>query len=355
MSSLSTVSMSTVADEVVIYGAGNTGKSICCNLELLGIKVLAFIDKNKRGIPTFCDHPLYELGKVDDRLLKKQVLIAIHNREVDIEELVVLLRRSGFQNIVTMIDYINFNPSDETFRYFLSPADAILSKESQINEFKELLCDQKSKDLYEGLLMFRLGHGYQYCPKPEHANQYAPSDISRWANPMSLIDCGAYTGDSIRTFKKNNYDISSLVAFEPDPVSYQKLITSCQSLNALLLPCGVGRTADVLRFNSGGSEGSRVSNSGDVVIQICSIDEILWGWAPTLIKMDIEGAEYDAIQGAKNIIRKHRPGLAISIYHTPQDLWRLGLAINEIAEGYQFYIRCHGYSSFDTVLYGLPS
>jgi len=73
-----------------------------------------------------------------------------------------------------------------------------------------------------------------------------------------------------------------------------------------------------------------------------------------MIKMDIEGAELEAIKGARNTISNSRPGLAISAYHTPDDLWRLGLEINDIVEDYDFFLRCHAYSSFDTVLYALP-
>jgi FkbM family methyltransferase len=69
--------------------------------------------------------------------------------------------------------------------------------------------------------------------------------------------------------------------------------------------------------------------------------------------MDIEGGEREAILGARYTIRRFRPGLAISAYHLPADLWQLGLLISEIDENYQFYLRSHGYSSFDTVLYAV--
>lgn len=343
-----------LADQILIYGAGNTGKSVCAHLAKLGVNVVAFVDQNKRGRSDFCERPLFSLDDIEPSLRSKQIVIAIHNREVDLVGVMDTLRSKGFSDLLTMVDYANANPSDKTFRYFLSPAQDILAQEDQIRKFEKLLSDEKSKSLYQQLLLFRLGHGYDCCPMPEVEAQYVPSDLKRWVNPMRLIDCGAYDGDSIEIYQKAEYKVDELVAFEPDLNNYTKLVANCQEISAICLPCGVGATAGVLRFDAGGGEGSRVSDSGETVIQICSIDETLGHWAPTLIKMDIESAEFDAINGAKNTITKYRPGLAISAYHTPDDLWRLGLLINELAPDYDFHLRCHAYSSFDTVLYAFP-
>ena len=90
------------------------------------------------------------------------------------------------------------------------------------------------------------------------------------------------------------------------------------------------------------------------MIQCVSIDEALPSYRPTLIKMDIEGAEPDALQGAAKTIATTRPALAISIYHDPAHLWQLPLLIHSWQLDYRFHLRMHGESSFDTVLYALP-
>ena len=81
---------------------------------------------------------------------------------------------------------------------------------------------------------------------------------------------------------------------------------------------------------------------------------ITGGTAPNFIKMDIEGGEREAILGARATIKKYKPGLAVSAYHLPTDLWGLGLLIAEIDSNYQFFVRSHAYSSFETVLYAVP-
>ena len=62
----------------------------------------------------------------------------------------------------------------------------------------------------------------------------------------------------------------------------------------------------------------------------------------TFIKMDIEGSEYKALQGAQNHIKNETPKLAISIYHGYDDLWRLPLFIEKINPNYDFYLRHYG-------------
>lgn len=340
--------------QVLIYGAGNTGRTISAELDKLGIEVLAFIDRNKNERIDYCGFRLLALDEIDPSLLSKQVIISIHNRGVNLVEIIQTLKDFGFTNLVTMVDYANANPLDTTFRYFLSTCDYILAQEDKIQKFRSLLSDDKSKNLYQQLLHFRLGHGYAHCPLPEMVNQYVPLDIRNWQNPMRLIDCGAFDGDSIDAFKDAGYEISSTVAFEPDVNNYSKLIAHCRKDKVICLPCGVGKTAGVQFFDALSGENSRVSASGENLIQICSIDETLGQWFPTMIKMDIEGAELEAIKGARITISNSRPGLAISAHHTPDDLWLLGLEINDIVEDYDFFLRCHAYSSFDTVLYALP-
>jgi hypothetical protein len=69
--------------------------------------------------------------------------------------------------------------------------------------------------------------------------------------------------------------------------------------------------------------------------------------------MDIEGAELEALMGAKNLIARNRPHLAIGVYHCLDHLWRIPFMIHEWHLGYRFYMRQHN-PLFDTVLYAIP-
>jgi hypothetical protein len=88
-----------------------------------------------------------------------------------------------------------------------------------------------------------------------------------------------------------------------------------------------------------------------------ALDDVLAGWRPTLIKMDIEGSELAALYGARHLIAESRPSLAISVYHKPDHLWRIPLLLASWPElgGYRYYLRSHGFNGFDAVLYASPS
>jgi hypothetical protein len=118
------------------------------------------------------------------------------------------------------------------------------------------------------------------------------------------------------------------------------------------IPCAVYSHVAVEPFTfSDTSFGSRILASGESWIQAVAIDQVLPGFDPTCIIMDIEGAEPEALQGAEKTIRASRPDLAICVYHAPHHLWEIPLYLNGLGLGYRFYLR--NYTSFtgETVLY----
>ena len=71
------------------------------------------------------------------------------------------------------------------------------------------------------------------------------------------------------------------------------------------------------------------------------------------IKLDIEGSEMCALEGARQIIERDHPKLAVCLYHKLEDLWTIPLWIKERFREYKFYIRHHSLMSEETVLYAI--
>ena len=86
-------------------------------------------------------------------------------------------------------------------------------------------------------------------------------------------------------------------------------------------------------------------------MNVIALDELLAGERATFIKMNIEGAEIDALYGAQNTIRRWLPKLAISVYHRPTDLWRIPQLVRELSDKYDLFLRQHDGGVIETVLY----
>ncbi|HEX4565633.1 MAG TPA: FkbM family methyltransferase, partial [Vicinamibacterales bacterium] len=126
---------------------------------------------------------------------------------------------------------------------------------------------------------------------------------------------------------------------------------------ALAWPCAVGDRTEPISFSHGLGEASRVTARGGGSTIAVALDDVMAGWRPTLIKMDIEGSEIEALLGARASIAANRPSLAICVYHRPDHLWRVPLLLSSWREldGYRYYLRAHAFDGFDTVLYANPS
>ena len=170
---------------------------------------------------------------------------------------------------------------------------------------------------------------------------------------LRYIDCGAYTGDTISSLSRHGLSFDAIAAFEPNPALYPQLCEAASQYNACLFPCGVWSEMTQLRF-SPDDAASYFDDTGSVMVQTVTLDQALLNFAPNLIKMDIEGAESAALQGARQLIATYRPHLAISAYHKPRDLWELLLQVQHLDLGYQFRLRTHAHNGFDTVLYATP-
>ena len=81
------------------------------------------------------------------------------------------------------------------------------------------------------------------------------------------------------------------------------------------------------------------------------MDNLLGNVPGTFIKMDLEGAEYQALLGGRGYLMKYHPNLAISLYHKAEDIWTIPKLLLELYPKYTFYIRHYSVLASETVLY----
>ncbi|MCL1985405.1 MAG: FkbM family methyltransferase, partial [Betaproteobacteria bacterium] len=170
------------------------------------------------------------------------------------------------------------------------------------------------------------------------------------------IDCGAYDGDTLLAAQAQGYGIENALCLEPDPKNFRKLVNTVQKagISAICLPCAVGREASMLRFAAQGLDSSHLDPQGEVQVQAIGLDEsfpLLSSLAPNLIKMDIEGAELEALEGASRLIQTYKPNMAIAVYHHFSHLWEIPLLLYKWLPDHRFYLQVHAYNSFEAVIY----
>jgi FkbM family methyltransferase len=349
---------------IFIHGTGSMARDIQSVLVNHGLPVFGFIDHLDPATSPVDGVPVYKPETARAAVAEPRtavVVLGIHNRLANLTAIIQLLKACGFERVIYPVELYDTFEADLGSRYWLTRRDFYPSHESALEETLTLWADETSRTIFRSILEFRLKGDPGLLPSPDLTNQYHPLDLPAWVAPLRLVDCGSFDGDTIADLIKNKFQIEALAAFEPDQVNFTKLsrfvYSQLENLpDAQLWPCGVYSSNVQLTFDAEKGEASSITNTGDAVIQCVALDDALPTFAPTLIKMVIEGAEYEALRGAQRLIANHLPGLAISVYHHPEHLWQIPLWVNQSFPGkYQLYLRSHAYNDFDLVLYAIPT
>jgi FkbM family methyltransferase len=217
--------------------------------------------------------------------------------------------------------------------------------------------DALSKDLFRRLVNFRLTQDLWFLEglRDAQAQQYFESFLDLREVGETFLDVGAFDGYTSLEFARRFPGYERILAFEPEPSNAQ----SCRSAlsahtNTVVLPFGLSDIADSLHMTAAGS-GSVISEEGDTVIRVEKLDELLpLDVKPTFIKFDIEGGELQALRGARMTIGKHRPKLAISVYHRTSDFWQIPEEVLSVFPHYRIYMRHYTESIYETVMFFVP-
>ena len=218
------------------------------------------------------------------------------------------------------------------------------------------LYDEKiSKENIKNRLAFYKTGDISYIDKiPVNYHQYFQDDYYSISEKEVFVDCGAFDGDSINDFwdfTKGKY--KKIIGLEPDTISFDKLRDATKDYHDVqLICCATGKENTKVCFSSQGVLGSTFSDDGNGdLTDVKKLDDILKDEKPTLIKMDIEGAELDTLIGAENTIRKFKPKLAVCIYHKIEDIITIPKYLHSLVPEYKYRVRQHSSSMLETVLY----
>ena len=167
-------------------------------------------------------------------------------------------------------------------------------------------------------------------------------NIVEYTNWKDLIDCWSFIWDSALMLN-DALKLDKIYCCEPDSQNYKTLCSVIQinkKSNVIPLKIWVWINDEILRFNSWNFWASEVDANWESEIIVKKIDTLVEQEKikPWLIKRDIEWLEYDSIIWAEKTIKKFRPDLLISIYHTPKDFFEIKPLLESWNLWYKFKI-----------------
>lgn len=336
---------------VLVYGSANHAELVQEYLAGWGVSVEAFV----------VDDAFYE----KDFFINGLKVTTINNYVNALENYNVVI---GFCDIEKS-KFIVSNPCLLKTNFFLlwEPLETYKWSEEYLKDnWSELLkvynnlADDLSRKTLSSLIEAKLNFCGKDLLKIADKNQYF-NELTFCIDSSKeiFVDCGAFNGDTVSKYVEfTNNDYKKIYAFEPNQNNIIALKKRTELVeNIEIIEKGTWNEETVLEFSENGSASQIVEDEGSVKVEVTTIDNIVGDDKVTFIKMDVEGSELESLEGAKQTIAKNIPKLAICCYHKRDDIVNLYNYINQFENDeyrYNFYLRHHSNSVYETVLYAIP-
>ncbi len=226
------------------------------------------------------------------------------------------------------------------------------------DKYKQLYCllyDDISKKVFKKIINFKITFDFEfmYGFVNNHTEQYFDKKLIPDIQNITFVDGGGYIGDTAKQVILNFPDFKKIYLIEPNKQNIniaKKRLAHMQ--NIVFLNIGLSNSKATLNFNEQKSFSS-IYGAGTTSVCVDTLDNIIREKVD-FIKLDIEGAEQDAIDGAKRIIKTYNPIIACCIYHRAEDWHKVPQKILAINNNYEIYIRHYMEGIFETVMYFIP-
>ncbi|MGB9233643.1 MAG: FkbM family methyltransferase [Terriglobales bacterium] len=350
-------------NRLVLFGAGNLGRKVLQCVRSIGVEPLAFADSNQSKWGTQVDGVPVLSPKDAGATYGASALflVAIWSLGHFYPESRAQLERMGCTRVESTAS-LRWKFADRFLPdYCQDLPHKLYEQKAEVRKAAPLWADDFSRREYLNQVRWRALGDQNALGPPVNEKQYFPDSLYRIDDREVFVDCGSYIGDTAEELIRRNPGFSRIIAIEADPQNFERLTKWVGTLDAPIaskiraLNVAVGAKRGNLRFQAGGGDGARLATDGNVVVECIPIDDLVSEAAPTFIKMDIEGAELDALEGARHSIQTHRPILSICVYHKQDDLWCIPLFISKLADDYRLFLRPHYGDGWDLVCYAVPA
>ena len=334
---------------VFIYGMGDGADKILKVFEEYSIAAAGFFasDEFVRG-HSFRGHLVHRLRDIEETVK---------------EFIVVLAFGAGYDSLYSRIEDIAARhtliaPDVPVVGGGLFTLGYALENRAGLERVYELLADDMSKKTFENIINFKISGKIHYLTECT-ADEDEIMSLLQLSDDEYYVDLGAYNGDTVADFiKRTGGKYSHIYAAEPDKRNFRKLERNITAENVTLINVAVWDNDGTLEFSGkGGRNPSAADFSTDRLkaaskeIPALRCDSMTD--RATYIKMDVEGAEREAVEGARKFIEQGCK-LNISLYHRTEDIFELPLLIHDLCPKLKLYIRHKKYiPAWETLLIGI--
>lgn len=321
----------TYGKPVVIYGMGNGADKVIDEFNRLDIPILGVTasDDFVRG-QVFRGFTVKKLSEFDGDFI---IAVAFATCIPEVMNHIYSLC-DRYRVIVPCVPVFG----DEIFN-----RDFIEKNADRINAAYSLF-EEDSKPIFAGCVNFMFGGELEILKEISTEKEEVFNNILKLNSDESYLDLGAYRGDTVEEFLHYcGGEYERIIALEPDRRTFKKLCAYLENVpDSTAYQKAIYSECKTLFFSSKAGRQSTISQKGEE-IETTTVDGLCKDNNITYIKMDVEGAETEALEGAEATLKNKKPKLNIALYHRSSDLFELPLKIAEINPSYKFHLRRHPY------------
>lgn len=347
---------------IIVFGAGRSGEWVVRLLRHYGIEPRCY-----------CDNSPYKWGQIKNDL----EIMSFDNGITRYSDAGICIGSMWAEEIMQQIaDYDDGLLSRtwdlltamlwETFNadYLSHEYEFIRDNYCEFERIHNMLADEESQRTLEGILNYRLTRDKKYLRKirSREVIYFDKTIVKSILDDREIIDGGAFDGDTVDALIQNtNWKNCKIHCYEVDEKNCKRIENKIRrrkrgEYTVILHKSALWSESGKILHLTGTELSSKVNEKNDIDVSMVlseSIDDYKYVNVG-FMKIDIEGAEREALKGARETIKRYHPVLAICAYHLQDDLLVLPEIIHSIDCNYQLYLRQYLCSSGDTILYGIP-
>lgn len=338
---------------VAVFTTGRLGQEAAAKLQDMGKTIACFVDNNPAVVGTSVNG--IKVVSAKDMAGSDTPIVIATTRFT--QSILNQMQRQGALHVLpySLLSLLWSDRFQVEIPYVDNLADFIAAPQGYLDLFAAM-SDPRSREVLDQLIKYRLTHDPAFLIgiNDGEENQYHDRGINPMGAGEVFVDVGGFDGDTVQRFLRHSGgSYQHIYLFEPEAALLARAKKNLGDIDRItFLGAGAYSADTTLSFDATGTVNGSVRAEGNIQIPVRRIDGVL-AHTPSFIKMDIEGAEVEALKGAAQAIVNHKPKLAIAVYHFGSQMRDVMSEVQAMRPDYRFYLRHYTETGLETVLYAV--